>query len=99
MPSRRSSGSVVIFSADDPLPLVRWLCDTYGLQTILQSVAQYQPSGGSAEGPTKRAYKKRGPKKGSKKGAKKAGEKRGRKSTKGSNSRATKSGGSEVVNG
>lgn len=84
MPSKRRGGDLVLFSADDPQPLVRWLCDTFGLQTILQAVAQYQPSGGTAEAPTKRAYKKRGPKKGSKRGskkggAKKAGAKRGRK--------------------
>lgn len=81
MPSKRRGGDLVLFSAGDPQPLVRWLCDTYGLQTILQEVAQYRPGGGAAaDAPAKRAYKKRGPKKGSKKGgAKKGGGKRGRK--------------------
>ena len=79
MPSKRRGGDLILFSSDDPQPLVRWLCDTYGLQTVLQAVAQYQPSGGAAEAPAKRAYKKRGPKKGSKRGAKKGGGKRGRK--------------------
>ena len=77
MPSKRR-GDLVLFSADDPQPLVGWLCDTFGLQTILQAVAQYRPSGGAADAPAKRAYKKRGPKKGSKRGAKKG--RRGRKS-------------------
>ena len=94
MPSKRRGGDLVLFSADDPQPLVRWLCDTYGLQTILQEVAQYRPGGGAAaaDAPAKRAYKKRGPKKGSKRGgAKKGGGKRGRKA------KAT-AGGSEVGN-
>ena len=93
MPSKRRGGDLVLFSADDPQPLVGWLCDTFGLQTILQAVAQYRPSGGAAaEAPAKRAYKKRGPKKGSKRGgAKKGGAKRGRKA-KGT------AGGSEVGN-
>lgn len=99
MPSKRGGSDLVVFSSQDPGPLVKWLCDTYGLQTVLQSVAQYQPSSESAEAPTKRAYKKRSPKKGSKKGAKKGGGKRGRKSTKGSNGRKATSGGTEVGNG
>ncbi len=91
MPRKRSSNDLVLFSSTDPQPLVRWLCDTYGLQTVLQSVAQYQPSGGGAETTTKRAYKKRGPKKGSTKKAsqKTAGKKRGR----------PKSSGNEAGNG
>jgi hypothetical protein len=71
-----------MFSGGDPQRLVNWLCDNYGLQTILQSVAQYRPSGPAAEeAPTKRAYKKRGSKKrASKKGAgKRAAKKGGRK--------------------
>lgn len=64
MPSKQRGSDLILFSTDDPQPLVRWLCDTYGLQAILQSVAQYQPSGGAEEAPQKRAYKKRGPKKG-----------------------------------
>jgi len=78
MPSRRRGGDLVLFNSEDPEPLVRWLIDNYGLQPILQFVAQYQPGG---ETPAKRAYKRRGPKKGSKRGGKKVSKKRGRKST------------------
>jgi hypothetical protein len=82
MPSKRSSNDLVLFSSEDPRQLVRWLCDSYGMQTILQEVAQYRPSGGTAEAPTKRAYKKRaskkgGAKKGSKEGSAKKGSKKG----------------------
>jgi hypothetical protein len=78
MPSKRSSSDLVLFSTDDPEPLVRWLCDTYGMQTVLRSVAEYRPSGGTEQAPAKRAYKKRGPKKGTKRASKKGG-KGGRK--------------------
>ena len=85
MPSRRRRSGLVLFSSEDPQPLVNWLCETYGLSTILQSVAQYQPPAAAAQAPAKRAYKKRGRKRGgAKKGgakssaAKKGGAKRGR---------------------
>lgn len=81
MPRKRGGGDILLFSSADPEPLVRWLCDTYGLQTILRSVAQYQP--GAAEAPAKRAYKKRGPKKGSKRGPGKGNGRRGRRGKKG----------------
>ena len=79
MPRRRSS-EIVIISSADPQPLVSWLCDTYGLGAVLQSVAQYQAAGPSGPAPTNRTSgKKRGPKKGSTKkgGAKKGRAKRG----------------------
>ena len=96
MPSRRSTNDLVLFSSADPQQIVHWLCDTYGLQTVLQAVAQYQPKGATAAAPAKRAYKRGGAKKGaSKKGAKKAAGKqgagRGRK-------RANAGGGQEVGN-
>ena len=78
MASRRSGGDLVLFSGGDPQRLVNWLCDNYGLQTILQSVAQYRPAGPAEEAPTKRAYKKRGSKKrAAKKGAGKRSAKKG----------------------
>jgi hypothetical protein len=84
MPSRRSGNDLVLFSSGDPQQLVNWLCETYGLATILQSVAEFRPAASSGEAPAKRAYKRRGrkpgPKKGSKRGAKagaKAGAKKG----------------------
>lgn len=84
MPSRRIRNDLVLFSSDDPQPLVNWLCERFGLQTILQSVAQFRPAAQSEDAPAKRAYKKRGPKKGSsrkggaKKSSKSGGAKRGR---------------------
>jgi len=81
MPSKKKGTDLVLFSSQDPDPLVRWLIDTYGLQTILQSVAKYQPSGGAAKAPAKRASKKggkRGRPRGSKSGAGKLGRKGGR---------------------
>jgi hypothetical protein len=81
MPSRRSRNDLVLFSSQDPKALVNWLCESYGLQAILQAVAEYRPTGTAEAAPTRRAYKKRaGKKRGAKKGAsKKGGKKRGRK--------------------
>ena len=84
MPSRRNLNDLVLFSSDDPQPLVNWLCERFGLQTILQAVAQFRPAAQGDEAPAKRAYKRRASKKGgSKKGgarksSKKGGGKRGR---------------------
>lgn len=99
MPSRRSSNDLVLFSSSDPQSLVNWLCEKYGLTTILQSVAQYRPASATEATPTKRAYKKRGrkpgPKKGSKRGAKKGtGNKVGRPAGRGAKQAA-----SEAKNG
>lgn len=96
MPSKKRGGDILLFSSDDPEPLVKWLCDTYGLQTILRSVAQYQPTG--AEAPAKRAYKKRGPKKGSKRGSKRGSKKGGRRGGK-AGAGGGGGGASEVGNG
>ena len=74
MPSRRNRNDLVLFSSDDPQPLVNWLCERFGLQTILQSVAEFRPAAQSQEQPTKRPYKRRASKKG---GAKKGGGKKG----------------------
>lgn len=80
MPSRRSSNDLVLFSSQDPKALVNWLCQTYGLQSVLQAVAEYRPTASAEAAPTKRAYKKRAKKGATKKGAsKKGGKKRGRK--------------------
>jgi hypothetical protein len=84
MPSRRSGGNdLVLFSSVDPRPLVNWLCERYGLQTILGAVAEFRPAAQSAEAPAKRAYKRRagkkgGSKQGSRGSSKKGGAKRGR---------------------
>jgi hypothetical protein len=79
MPSRRSRSKLVLFSSEDPRPVVNWLCENYGLQEILQAVAQFRPAPPATDAPAKRAYKKRGSKKrGSKKqggAAKKGGRK------------------------
>jgi hypothetical protein len=98
MPTKKGRSDLILFSSDDPQQLVEWLCETYGLQAVLQAVAQYQPSGAAAEAPSKRAYKKRSAKKGSsKKSAKKsAGKKQaGGKGRKGSR---TSGGGAEIGN-
>lgn len=101
MPRKSSGKDLILFSSADPRPLVEWLCDTYGLQTILQAVAQYRPTAAAAEPPAKRAYKKRGAKKaaskkGSKGAAKKsAGKQRGGKGRKGA---STSAGGTEMGN-
>ena len=98
MPTKRGRKDLILFSADDPQQLVEWLCETYGLQAVLQAVAQYRPTSTAAEAPSKRAYKKRSAKKGSsKKTAKKsAGKKqaggKGRKGTR------TSGGGAEIGN-
>ena len=81
MPSRRSGNDLVLFSSDDPKPLVSWLVETFGLQTVLGLLSHHVPGGVRAA--TKRASKKggkRGRPKGSKNSAKKGG-KRGRKAT------------------
>ncbi|MFL6229896.1 MAG: hypothetical protein ACJ741_14075 [Pyrinomonadaceae bacterium] len=82
MPSRKSSNDLVLFSSRDPKALVNWLCESYGLQAILQAVAEFRPTAAAQAAPTKRAYKKRaGKKRGPKKGAgRKGGKRRGRKS-------------------
>lgn len=74
MPSRRSRNDLVLFNSDDPQPLVNWLCERFGLQAILQAVAQFRPAAQSDEAPAKRPYKRRAAKKG---GAKKGGAKKG----------------------
>jgi hypothetical protein len=76
MPSRRITNDLVLFSSQDPKALINWLCQTYGLQSVLQAVAEFRPTGATEAAPTKRAYKKR-----AKKGATKkaAGKRRGRK--------------------
>jgi hypothetical protein len=68
-----------MFSAEDPRPVVSWLCENYGLQEVLQAVAEFRPAAQTAEAPAKRAYKKRGSKKGGSKkgGSKKGGSKKG----------------------
>ena len=73
MPSRRSGGDLVLFSSGDPQPLVNWLCETYGLATILQSVAEFRPAGAQQEAPAKRGRRRRGRKPGPKKGSKRRG--------------------------
>ena len=80
MPSRRRGNDLVLFSSQDPKALVNWLCESYGMQTILQAVAGYRPTASAEAAPTKRAYKKRaGKRRGAKKGAgKKGAKKRGR---------------------
>ncbi len=82
MPAKRSNNDLILFSSQEPQPLVNWLCETYGLSAILQSVAQYQPSSSTSQPTAKRAYKKRGAKKGGSKksaGKKAAGQKGGNK--------------------
>lgn len=79
MPSRRSRNDLVLFSSEDPQPLVNWLCESFGLQAILQAVAEFRPAAQAQEQPTKRPYKRRASKKG---GAKKGGAKKGGKSSK-----------------
>jgi hypothetical protein len=81
MPSRKSRNDLVLFSSSDPQPLVNYLCETFGLSTVLESVARFQPTSSIAEAPAKRAYKKRGAKKGTAKktGTKKGGKKRVRR--------------------
>lgn len=84
MPSRRSRGNeLVLFSSDDPRPVVNWLCERFGMQAILQAVAEFRPAAQSDEAPAKRPYKRRaakkgGAKKGGRKSSKKGGAKRGR---------------------
>jgi hypothetical protein len=74
MPSRRSNNDLVLFSSQDPTALVNWLCESYGLQTILQAVAEYRPASAAEAAPAKRAYRKRGGKKrATQKGASKKG--------------------------
>ena len=79
MPSRRSRNDLVLFSSDDPQPLVSWLCERFGLQAVLQAVAQFRPADRSEEPPARRPYKKRASKKGGSKkgGARKSSKKRG----------------------
>lgn len=82
MPSKRSSNDLILFSSREPQPLVNWLCETYGLSAILQSVAEYQQSSSTSQPTAKRAYKKRGAKTGGAKksaGKKHAGQKSGKK--------------------
>lgn len=82
MPSRRNGGNLILFSADDPQPLVSFLVEKHGIQKVLELLAREQIPGGMSL-PAKRASKKggkRGRPKGSKSGAKKSG-KRSRKAT------------------
>ena len=99
MPTKRGRSDLILFSADDPQQLVEWLCETYGLQAVLQAVAQYQPSGTTAEAPSKRAYKKRSAKKkgSSQKATKKSA---GKKQAGGKGRKGTRSsgGGAEIGN-
>jgi hypothetical protein len=77
MPSRRTTNDLVLFSSQDPKALVNWLCQTYGLQSVLQAVAEYRPAASAEAAPTKRAYKKRAKKGATKKAAGKRGRKKG----------------------
>lgn len=81
MTGKKSRNDLILFSSSDPQPLVNWLCETFGLSTVLESVAQYRPNSSMSETPAKRAYKKRASKKGGAKkaGAKKVGTKRSRR--------------------
>jgi hypothetical protein len=58
MPSRRSGSDLVLFSSDDPKPLVSWLVETFGLQTVLGLLSNHVP--GEVRASTKRASKKGG---------------------------------------
>jgi hypothetical protein len=82
MPSRRSGSDLVLFGADDPRPVVNFLCERFGLQAILQAVAEFRPAGEGGEPPARRPYKRRASKKGGgkqgRKSSKKGGGKRGR---------------------
>jgi hypothetical protein len=88
MPSRRK-GELILFSSDDPQPLVSFLVEKHGLRKVLELLArEHQPGGmrlasskGSKKGGSKKGGK-RGRPKGSKNGAEKGG-KRGRKATSG----------------
>lgn len=81
MSSRRKGGDLILFSSEDPQPLIGWLVDTFGLQTVLQALSNHMP--GEVAAPTRRASKKggkrRGRPRGSKKGSKKGGAKKGSK--------------------
>ncbi|MFL6227830.1 MAG: hypothetical protein ACJ741_03515 [Pyrinomonadaceae bacterium] len=82
MPSRRSTNDLILFSSQDPKALVNWLCESYGLQAVLQAVAEFRPAATAEAAPAKRAYKKRRAKKGGakKSAGKKGAKRRGRKS-------------------
>lgn len=99
MPSRRK-GEMILFSSEDPKPLVSFLVEKHGLHEILRLLSDQIPGGMSApqQASKKGSGKKRGrptgsknaSKKGTKKGSKKVGSSKGRKAT---------SGGQEVGNG
>jgi hypothetical protein len=80
MPSKRSSDDLILFSSDDPKPLVSWLIETHGIQNVLRLLSEHRPGGMSA--PAKRAPEKGGGKKrGRPSGSKSGGKRRGRKGT------------------
>lgn len=106
MPSRRS-GDLILFSADDPRPLVEFLVENHGLQNILRLLSEQQPGGtraastGSKSGSKKGGKRGRptGSKNGSKKASKKGGAKKSSKKAGGKSSKKATSGGNEVGNG
>lgn len=77
MPSRRKGGDLILFSSEDPQPLVGWLVDTFGLQAVLQALSNHRP--GEAAAPAKRAARKGGKRKGRPRGSKKGSKKGGAK--------------------
>lgn len=85
MPSRKR-GELILFSADDPEPLVNFLVERHGLQEVLRLLSGQRPRGtrtastSPKKGGAKKGGKKRGRPKGSKNGSKKGG-KRSRKAT------------------
>lgn len=95
MPSKKRGADLILFSSQDPEPLVRWLTDTFGLQNVLRVLSEHRP-GGTAT-PAKRASKKRSSKKGGKKGRPK-GSKNVAKKGGGKGAKGTRKGGGEIGN-
>ena len=80
--SSRRKGELILFSSEDPRPLVSWLVDTHGIQTILRLLSEHQPRGTriASKSGTKKGASKKGGKRGRPKGSK-SSKKGGRKAT------------------
>ncbi|HLL74198.1 MAG TPA: hypothetical protein VK421_02960 [Pyrinomonadaceae bacterium] len=102
MPSRKK-GELVLFSSDDPRPLVSYLVERHGLQNILGMLSEQRPGGTvTTKQASKKASKKggkRGRPKGSKNASKKAAKKGSKKASKKSRKATGPGGAGETGNG
>lgn len=84
MPSRRK-GDLILFSSEDPQPLISWLVEAHGLQKVLEMLSREHLPGGmrlASKASSKNGTSKKGGKRGRPKGSKNSSKKGAKKSSK-----------------